>query len=158
MITQDRLKEVLHYSPETGLFTWEERLNSFSFNGKHAGKSAGSYDEYGYQVIKIDSKSYKAHRLAFLYMEGTFPPKHVDHINRIEDDNRWENLRPATQSENMSNRKDNNRVIGVYFHKGSKMFHTTSTKDSGKLEHLGCFKEYWDAICARKAWESCNEV
>ena len=67
MITQERLKEVLHYNPETGIFVWEHSTPYVS-----AGTTAGWIDN-GYIRIYVDGKEYKAHRLAFLYMEGYFP-------------------------------------------------------------------------------------
>ena len=75
-----------------------------------AGTIAGSPDAYGYLQIMIDGKMYKAHRLAFLYMLGDFPPNNVDHINGKPGDNRWINLRAVTQKQNTQNRKATGRL------------------------------------------------
>ena len=98
MITQNRLKELLHYSRTTGHFTWR-----VSRGNRLAGSRAGTVDpDYGYINIGIDGSVYRAHRLAFLYVKG-YMPVEVDHRNRTTNDNRWRNLREATRSSNMHN-------------------------------------------------------
>jgi hypothetical protein len=99
MITQSRLKELLEYDPCTGVFTWLQHSNRKDL----IGKCAGSKDPSGYIYLGIDGEYCAAHRLVFLYVEGTLPPDQVDHLNTIKDDNRWVNLRKCTRSENMSN-------------------------------------------------------
>lgn len=109
MITQDELKEVLDYNPDTGVFTWKKTVNS----RVKAGDVAGYKNKLGYITIKIKGKPYKAHRLAYLYMTGNFPENFIDHINQIKDDNRWTNLRDATYSQNNSNKvKQKNNTSG----------------------------------------------
>jgi len=97
-MTQARLKELLIYCVLTGLFMW--RVNRGRIK---VGSIAGCKDYDDYILIRIDGTLYKAHRLAFLYMEGEFPPDQVDHINGVEDDNRWCNLRKCTLKQNMNN-------------------------------------------------------
>ena len=99
MITQKQLKELLYYDPKTGVFTWRVSTNSRA----PVGSVAGCSDNKGYRLIGIGGKSYKAHRLAFLYMTGSFPENQVDHINHDPADNRWENLRNVTNFENGRN-------------------------------------------------------
>ena len=102
MISQDRLKELFHYDPETGLFTW------IVFRGggsPRIGTVAGSPNEDGYVKIKVDQKLYAAHRLAWLYMTGSFPSLEIDHINGQPADNRFSNLREASRTENNRNTK-----------------------------------------------------
>jgi hypothetical protein len=98
VITQEELKRVLHYEPETGVFTW-----LVSCGAAAAGSMAGHLHVSGYVYIKILRTKYKAHRLAHLYMTGKWPIHDIDHFNRVKDDNRWGNLRPATKSQNQSN-------------------------------------------------------
>lgn len=79
-------------------------------------KSAGGFRTDGYIVITIDCKQYKAHRLAWLYMYGTWPKNHIDHLNGVRNDNRIENLRDADDQINMENRtraNKNNKSTGV---------------------------------------------
>lgn len=97
MITQKRLKYLLIYDPETGIFRW-----AIGRVGCHKGDIAGFSYGKGYYGIKVDRVIYLAHRLAFLYMAG-FLPKEIDHKNRHRDDNRWCNLRAATRSQNHAN-------------------------------------------------------
>jgi len=96
-LTQDRLKELLIYCTLTGRFMWK-----VSRGNKKVGSVAGTNTD-NYIIICIDGEAYLAHRLAFLCMEGEFPPNDVDHINRLTRDNSWQNLRKCTRSENMNN-------------------------------------------------------
>lgn len=117
-LTQRRLQELLHYDPDIGVFTWRVNASSTGRAGTTAGCRKSSN---GYIVIRVDGKLYLAHRLAFLYMEGRFPPSLIDHRDTVKSNNRWTNLRCATQSENQQNRiyaQANNRrsgLLGVYW-------------------------------------------
>lgn len=151
MITQKELKELLDYNPGTGFFTWKE----WRKNSVQKGDIAGSHNDDGYIRIEIKRQKYRAHRLAFLYMEGRFP-KLVDHINHIRDDNRWCNLREIKQVENNRNcsiRKDNKSgVIGVHWVTRDKRW-VASIRIHRKDIRLGNYKDKFEAICARKSAE-----
>ena len=114
MLTLERLREVLSYDPDTGLLTWRQTLSRRAV----AGKVAGSLDNNGYIVVRIDRRIYKSHRLAWLLMMGAWPRATIDHINGAPADNRWENLREATYSQNNANRpkakKSREGLKGVY--------------------------------------------
>lgn len=101
-MTSDELKNVLTYDPETGVFTW---LRPKSYGLGLTGEAAGHKAADGYIRIEVLGKKYLAHRLAYLYMTGHFPQNVIDHINRVKSDNRWSNLRPATQKQNRNNSK-----------------------------------------------------
>lgn len=100
-ITQERLREVLDYDPETGAFTWLVSNSNRVRVGDHAGCIC---KKHGYRLIGIDGVVYRASRLAVLYMTGDLPSKTVDHRNLNRLDDRWENLREASRSENQFNR------------------------------------------------------
>lgn len=75
------------------------------WNSKFAGKQAGSIEEGRYVRITIDYIQYYGHRLAWFYVKGEWPEIDTDHENLIKHDNRWDNLRNATKSQNVMNRK-----------------------------------------------------
>ena len=114
MITQDELKDLLHYNKETGDFTWIKPDTEAKIG------VAGCYCN-GYVVISIDGEAYYAHRLAWFYVYGVWPQIQIDHVNHIKDDNRLINLREATildNQRNASKRKDNlSGVTGVSWRK-----------------------------------------
>ena len=135
-ITQERLKELLHYDPETGVFTWLVRLSNRGLVGSHAGSLVAGYIDIG-----ISSKSYRAHRLAWLYVNGEWPEDALDHINGDTADNRIKNLRETNKSENGQNvceARINNQsgFLGVSPKRGK--WRATIMVD-GKQTHLGSF-------------------
>lgn len=151
MITQERLKEVLSYDPTTGAFMWASKFTQTII----VGEVAGCIDGNGYRHIDIDGKTYKAHRLAWLYMEGYFPESDVDHENRIKHDNRWCNLRHVSRSCNMRNRgilsNNTSGVNGVHWRVARGRW-IASIRVDKHLFHLGSFENLQDAVKAR--WEA----
>lgn len=152
MLTQKRLKELLHYCPETGVFVWVVKPRK----NMELGDVAGSVNGCGYVQIQIDGKLYLAHRLAWLFVNGKLPPSLIDHINRQRADNRICNLRIATTTENLQNasiRTDNTSgQSGVSWHKVTKKWRARI--QTGKKEiYIGLFNDISDAISARKAAE-----
>jgi hypothetical protein len=105
MLTQARLKELLHYDPETGAFTWKAYPNPQHPGKTKLGGKAGSLNSRGYHRIHICGKSHYAHRLAWLYMTGKWPTSQVDHRDLDTANNAWANLREATPSQNAMNRR-----------------------------------------------------
>jgi hypothetical protein len=101
----------------------------------------------------IDNKVYLMHRLAWLYMTGSFPTEDTDHINHNRSDNRFKNLREVNRSINHQNRKQktNNSSghLGVVWHKQSKAWQAQITANY-KSHYLGLFKNFDDAVLARK--------
>ena len=154
-LTQARLKELLHYDPETGYFT---RLVSRNSNNAVVGSRAGRRDGKGYIQIGIDGVKRLAHRLAFLYMTGEIPAV-VDHVDRVRDDNSWRNLRPATPRENEGNkglRADNTSGRrGVSWHRLTGKWVVQGRRD-GRVIHLGLFTSLEEAAAAAQAWREEN--
>jgi hypothetical protein len=138
VLTASRLKDLIHYNPGTGIFTWKV-IKSRSAN---IGSVAGGVNFKGYITIGIDGKRYTAHRLAFLFMNGEFPSDEVDHANGIRIDNRWSNLREATGSENQQNHKINcnntSGYLGVCKFTGTNRW-LAQIAVNGRNKYLGLF-------------------
>lgn len=145
MITQERLKELLNYNPETGLFTWLGKKSS-----QRLGRVAGTPNTDGYTSICVDYRLYLAHRLAFLYMTGEWPKQQVDHINHSESDNRWCNLRDVSQSVNKRNsrglQKNNKSGFRGVYKRGEK--YRACTNLGGKTLNIGTFHSAEEAYKA----------
>jgi len=103
-IRRDRLVEVLHYDPSTGEFRWKSKTNKRIKKGAVAGCNCPN-GGLTYRTIRIDGRLYRAHRLAWLYMTGSFPDGMIDHADGNGLNNRWCNLRVATRTENQRNQK-----------------------------------------------------
>lgn len=151
MITQAELKKTLSYDPSTGVFTWIIRPSQRI----KANTVAGSENEQGYIVIKINGRMYKAHRLAWLYVNGYLPEHNVDHINRVRNDNRISNLREASQMCNVQNsciRKDNTSGCrGVSWSKSCKKW-WAYIDHKGERISLGYHETVDAARTAREKW------
>lgn len=152
MLTQEYLKSILRYDPETGEFTW-----LISKDGVKRGSIAGSVSAHNgkkYCVIKINRHPYYAHRLAFLYMEGVFPENETDHIGGDGIDNKWVNLRSVSRAENGKNQclrvTSISGVVGVSWNKTRSKWEAQICVN-GKRMFLGYFSDKNMAAGARKA-------
>lgn len=131
------MREILKYDPDTGRFTW---LITKGRRAK-AGNVAGYRDAKGYMRVEIDDRSYKLHRLAFLYMTGSWPPDQVDHRDNDKANNAWENLRAANNVGNNANipvQKNNKLGVKGVHRAGGK--YRACIRVGGKLVHLGYFE------------------
>lgn len=139
-----RVRDVLNYDPETGVFRWAKSRGT-----QKAGALAGTMVS-GYLMIALDWRQYGAHRLAWLYMTGKFPLHQVDHINGDKTDNRFVNLRDVDRSVNQQNLKkarSNNissGLLGVTFHKKDKKYRARITHNQKRIE-LGSFDDKHEA-------------
>jgi len=98
-LTAARLRKVLDYCPETGIFRWRVQKTI----RLPAGSAAGHLGSRGYWKICIDDREFSAHRLAWLYVHGRWPVEEIDHINGMKADNRIANLREANRKQNCAN-------------------------------------------------------
>jgi hypothetical protein len=143
MLTQKELKELLHYNPETGVFTWKVTKSNRAVKGSVAGRT----NSRGYIKIRIQGKSYAAHRLAWLYMMGEWPKNYIDHVNGVRDDNRRSNLREATRQQNQFNRPSSKNSLctykGVSWNRKSKKWQVASklNQKDKNLGHFSCEHE-----------------
>lgn len=154
-LTQGKLKEVLDYDPDTGVFMWKVKRSNFC----NIDRAAGSTRQDGYKTVFLYGKAYKAHRLAWFYVYGYFPETCIDHINGDNGDNRIENLREVGLSCNSqnSNIQKNNKTgfIGVHWCKKAKKYYST-IRVGGKLNHLGTFSHPLEAALLRVEWQESN--
>lgn len=146
-LTIERLREVLSYDPDTGVFT---RLKSLTHNARE-GSVAGSLKSSGYMFIDVDNVRYRAHRLAWFYMTGEMPSQMVDHRDNVRSNNRWSNLRLANNQQNGANSKakrfNTSGFKGVYWHKKRELW--AAKINVGKRQiYLGCFNFREDAAAA----------
>lgn len=147
-LTSVRLRELLHYDPESGDFTWRVDRTGKAV----AGSVAGWKNTDGYLVISIDNRSHKAHRLAWFWMHERWPYK-VDHKNQIKDDNRFCNLREVNDSESCQNRplfrNNTSGFRGVTWNKTTGRW-LAHIRHLGKRRNLGYFTTAEDAYEAYK--------
>ena len=107
--------------------------------------SNGSYDKDGYLIVKVKTKQFKAHRIVWLLNNGDFPHGELDHINRIRDDNRIENLREVTRKQQVENRElKPNRItgeIGIYYDTTKGLKKRFAFKCNGKTYRCATLQE-----------------
>lgn len=158
-LTQEQLRELLHYNPETGDFTWKR-----SRGPKKAGSRAGHATDYW--RIEIDQRPYMAHRLAWFYVHGSWPERDLDHINGDPLDNRIKNLRDVDASINLQNqvRRPKHNTTGFWGVSWSEAHHKfiAQITTNGKKMHLGYFTDAAEAqavyLSAKKRLHSSSTI
>jgi hypothetical protein len=149
ILTQERLKTLLHYDPDTGVFTY-----ACARPKVRVGNIAGhTHARHGYRQIKIDGRVYLAHRLAWMYMYGDWPSSILDHVNRNRTDNRLINLRLSNLYLNRQNvdlqRNNTSGVRGVTWNTALQKWHARISS-GGRRHHLGWFDSFESAKRARE--------
>jgi hypothetical protein len=152
MLTQEEIRGLFRYE-DGNLFR-----NHYVHGGASAGSIVGRLDNYGYRRVTINKKTYKLHRIIFLYHHGYIPENDVDHIDQNPLNNRIENLREVSHSCNMRNSKmrvDNTSGIkGVYFHKQTQKW-MARIDINNKTSFIGVFSDFTEAVAHRLAAEQC---
>lgn len=151
--TPDLLRKLLDYDPATGALTWKHRDREFFsdertarlWNARHAGKPAfTARHSKGYRHGALLGVSLFAHRVAWAITHGQWPSGVIDHINCDPEDNRLENLRDVTPSQNLCNRgktiANTSGYKGVFLDKRNGKW-TAAIKFGGKYRHLGKFSD-----------------
>ena len=148
-LTQERLKELLRYDPETGLFYWLQDRGV-----RKTGYVAGC-TKRTYVAISVDNKIYRGHLLAWFYMTGEWPDPFVDHKDLNKHHNAWDNLREATKSQNMANvgkiKSNKSGLKGVSRYRAGEKYGKpwqASIGKDGKSKHLGHFATKEEAHAA----------
>lgn len=146
MTSKNDIEAVLLYNEQEGTFTW-----------KRTGKLAGYTNPDGYVFIRINKKLYRAHRLVWLLRYGQFPEAEIDHVDGNPSNNRVENLRLASSSDNKCNtkrRKDNTSgVKGIHWYKAYKKWQVNICKNS-KNKCLGYFTDIFEAYCVLTSYRN----
>lgn len=142
-LTQERVKELFDYDYENGCLLRKEDNHGRIVNRPCGHKSAA----YGY--VGIDGKSYRVHRVIWLLVYGTWPEHEIDHIDQNKLNNRIENLRPTTRSENMRNikmhRDNSSGYPGVSWDKKAWKFRADIRADNKNI-YLGYFNTAEEAF------------
>lgn len=166
VLNAETIRELLRYDPETGFFTWMPRHQKYfgntselkSWNSRWANRKAlTAINGDGYCHGKIMKKTYKAHRVAWVYQTGDWPCGQIDHINGIRTDNRPENLREVDNSKNQKNsrlsRNNKSGVTGVCWAQKNQRW-MAYIWANGRQNYIGFFDTIKDAAAARKESES----
>lgn len=158
------LRECFQYDADTGRLVWKHRprkhFNSAraanGFEARFAGNDAGRISARGYRVVGIlwnGTKHYlKVHRVIWAIATGKWPDELIDHINMNRLDNRLENLRQATHSQNQMNgeyRKRNKLGVKGVTTRNGKFYASISI--ARKVKHLGTFQSIQAASAAYNA-------
>jgi hypothetical protein len=147
-LTQEQLRQEIHYDPETGTFRKMVRFGEVLEPSFRIGKVKSSS---GYLQIRINGVVHQAHRMAWLYMTGVMPDFHIIHIDGVKHNNRWANLerRTSIRVDKKVGSEQASGVMGVTWDKPRNQWRVR-TRVNGKSKHVGMFKELNDAIEARE--------
>jgi hypothetical protein len=155
------LRELISYNADTGILTWNERVEKHFpnrrawkiWNTRYAGKPAFCRIR-GYLRIRVTGQALFAHRVAWAIYHGRWPIDQLDHINGITDDNRIQNLREVNNAENSRNSKkpahNKSGRIGVNYLKKNKKWRAEIGYEGSNF-HLGSFDTF-EAACAAREW------
>jgi len=150
MITAEYVRDHYNYDPVTGIVTYRKN-RKFVLIGSEVGTraSAGMNGNNQYIRTKCKGKVYRLHNIIFLYVEGRLPEGQIDHIDGDKLNNRWDNLREVTQSENSRNRPYSqigiSGVPGVSWNSAREEW-KVSVNGNGRRIHLGYFDDF-DKAC-----------
>lgn len=153
----ERLRELLSYDETTGVLIWKMQpptsRSNIGFNNKCGGKVAGTVGDGGYIMLGIGKVYYLAHRIIWKMMTGEDPVDLIDHEDTNRGNNRWINLREASNGPNIQNsriRKDNKSGFkGVHWDKHHNAWKAT-LGINGKQIGLGRYKDVNQAAEVRR--------
>lgn len=139
MLTQKISNQLLSYNKKTGFLRWKA-ISCHKNHTTKIGSIAGSNHGDGYLKIMINGHRYLSHRLIWFMVTGRWPKNQIDHKNGIKNDNRWANLREATNGQNIANTgaKSILGVKGAYWCENNKKWRS-SIRKNGITKHLGYF-------------------
>jgi hypothetical protein len=144
------VRSILSYEPLSGELTWLKTLS----NRAVAGSKAGASRKDGRKIIAIDGRDYVAARLIWLIVTGEWPPADVDHRDLDKGNDRWDNLRLATRSQNFFNklaRRDNASGFKGVSYDSARDKYAADIQANGKRVRLGRFDTAEEASRAYRA-------
>lgn len=135
-LTQGRLKEVLSYDPDVGVF-----IRVAPLKGQKVGSRSGVRSACGYMQVGVDRQTYLGHRLAWFYVHGVWPNGQIDHLNGDRADNRISNLRDVSGGINQQNQRKphidaTSGFLGV---RRSRNRWRAAIKNNGRILSLGTY-------------------
>lgn len=131
----ETIKRVFRYEPEAGLLFWRETVGQRA----QAGSVAGRVHSNGYVIVRFRKRSYSVHRIAYAIMKGVWPENEVDHRDRVRSNNRWKNLRAATDAQNAVNVVRSRKYdLPRGAHRIGGRFMAIA-HGNGRRHYLGCF-------------------
>lgn len=144
-LTAEFLHKLFSYDPASGII-----VRRVSTGGAKAGEAAGCMRSDGYMQISINRIKYQSHRVAWVLMTGYWPTNFIDHKNSVRNDNRWDNLREATDAQNQQNQRraqkhNNCGLLGVS--RDRKRWRATLRLNNKQI-HIGTFDTPQDAHAA----------
>lgn len=148
MIKKSNLKDYINYCPHTGKLTWIDSIWARSI----VGREVGSVSSGGYRCMTFEGKTINSHRVIYFYMTGAMPSGEIDHIDGCKLNNKWDNLRDVSHSENLKNKRirkpARGKIFGVNKREESSVWRAMINID-GKRMYLGQYSSFFDACCAR---------
>jgi len=148
-LTQEHALELFNYEPDSGLLVWKI---AHGIHGRTpAGTVAGTRGQRGVLIVRVGGKNYLVHRVIWLIVKGAWPKKGIDHKDLDPGNNKWDNLRECTQSQNSTNcrakRQNKFGIKGAYWSERDKSWSSKITVKR-QLINLGTFKTAEDAHAA----------
>ena len=147
LVSIERLKFILEYHSD-GYFIRKSKVNRNTI----IGSKAGYIRDNGYVVVRVDNVDYLEHRLVWFYMTGEWPKENIDHIDLNKTNNRFDNLREASPTENNFNcvarKTSKSGFKGIRLFKGKYRVRITI---NNKEIYIGSFLSLEEAIAARNA-------
>jgi len=154
-LTQQYVREIFNYDPETGILTWKVKKSRNVNIGDAAGCEFKNRSGKRYLRVSINDKLYFTHRIAWLHFNGALHHE-IDHIDGNGLNNKLNNLRDVPRLDNSKNQRKSTRnksgIVGVCWDRTYNKWRAY-IRVNGVLHSIGQFKSLFDAVCARKSSE-----
>jgi len=159
--TIEQLREFFHADFETGELTWKTRDRKYfatkracsTWNARYVGRCIQAVDSGKYLTTSIFDKTIRAHVIIWALKTGEWPTLTIDHINGVRSDNRVENLRCVSRSQNSKNQKistyNKSGVVGVSFMQTTGKWRAYISYDGSGQKWIGSFATLGEARDAR---------